>query len=791
MGADLRHAFRTFARSRTVLALSVLCLGLGIGVVTMVFSVVNGVLLRPVPFRDPAGLLEITVASRPGGVPAAVSTRDYDAWRREPLPAELAAIRPVTVTAAGQGETKRLPALAVTANTLALLGVDPRAGQSFRAGDDGPSADAVVLIGEALWRSAFGADAAVVGTPIEVNGRSATVIGVVPTVAHPGLPAAWRAAQVWLPLDLAADDRSLTVLARAPDGADRSEAAAALAARLTAITAADPATRDSRVRVAPFDLSVSPTTRAMLMTSTGAAIVVLLIGCANVASLLLLHSTSRQREIATRLALGASHGRIARQLMLESALLALASVPPGLLLGWIGRTWLLGASPEPVDAMVPIDARVVLAATAAAIVTSVLCGLVPAMQARRASARGLLADGGRQATTGRSTHRLRFAFATSEIVLSVVLIVSASLLARSFANLLEADRDLDLARIMVVGLGSPEERRQLPQETAAAIEEIQARAATVPGVLSTAVADFMPLRRSGPAVEVRRVDDAPAAPARAIRRNGVSAGFFETMGIAFDAGRPFTASEARAAEPVVVVNRRLADLLWPRQDAVGKRIRLDGSPAVLAVVGVARNISNWDVSGRPLPTAYLPLTNPPASARVLVVRTTSEATSALAGVRDVVASVDRVGRGDPLVLETVSRDAFSRQRTLAALFGAFTALSLLLTAIGLYGVLSYFVSQRRRELGIRAALGAGRRDLIRLVGRQCAAIVGAGGAIGLLFALGATRMLRNLLFEVGTTDPISFNLTAVVILLVAVIASWAPARRAASTDPTISLRIAE
>lgn len=795
MWTDIRHAIRALAQSRTVLALSVLCLGLGIGVVTMVFAVVNGVLLRPVPFQDPAGLLQIAEIARPGGTAEAVALHSFSAWRRQPLAADLAGIRSATVTTTRQDETARLAALAVTWNTLSLLGVDPTAGRSFRAGEDQPGAEAVVLIGEALWRTAFGADAAIIGTRIGVDGRDATVIGVVPMLAHPGLPGAWRNAQIWVPLTTIGDasgDRTLTVLARAPRGEDPSQVAAALASRLTSINAADPVTRDWTVSVAPLDLSVSPTTRAMLLTSTGASIVVLLIGCVNVANLLLLRSTSRQREMATRLALGASRGRIVRQLIVESALLALASVPPGVFLGWLGRTWLLGGSPEPAGAMLPIDARVVAAATGAALLTSVLFGLAPAVQARRVSTRGMLGDGGRQATPGRSTHRLRLAFATSEIVLSVVLVISASLLARSFAQMLDADRDLDLDRIVVVGLGSPEERQESPRETARATVEIAARVDVLPGVASAALAEFMPLRGAGPPVAVRRDEDSPDAPARIARENRVSAGFFEAMGIAFDAGRPFSAGEARTGEPVVVLNQRLANLLWGGQDAVGRRVRLGedaGTARLHTVVGVSRNISNWDVSGRPLPTAYLPPTAVPTGRRVLVARTSGDPAAVISTVRGVVASFDLTPRGaEPLPLEAVSRDAFFRQQALATLFGVFGVLSILLTMVGLYGVLSYFVSQRRREMGIRAALGARPRDLTWLVARQMLVVAGCGIAIGTLVAAGATRVLQSVLFEVSATDPISFVTTAALLVAVCGLAGWAPAHRASAADPAISLR---
>jgi len=796
MWTDIRHAIRALAQSRSVLAMSVLCLGLGIGVVTMVFAVVNGVLLRPVPFLDPAGLLQIAEVAPPGGTANAVSLRSFSTWRRQPLPYDLAAVLPTTVTTTRQGDSARLATLAATWNSLSLLGVDPIAGRSFRPGEDQPGAEAVVLIGEGLWRTAFGADAAVIGTRIGVDGRDATVIGVVPVLAHPGLPGAWRTAQIWVPLATIGDasgDRTLTVLARAPRGEDPLQVAAALASRLTAINVADPARRDRTVTIAPLDLSVSPTTRAMLLTSTGASIVVLLIGCVNVANLLLLRSTSRQREMATRLALGASRGRIVRQLIVESALLALASVPPGVFLGWLGRTWLLAGGPEPAGAMLPVDARVVAAATGAALLTSVLFGLAPAVQVRRWSTRGMLGDGGRHATPGRSPHRLRLAFATSEIVLSVVLVASASLLGRSFVQMLDADRDLDLDQIVVVGLGSPEERQESPEETARATGEIHARVGVLPGVRSAALAEFMPLRGAGPRVEARRGEDDPDAPALVARESRVSAGFFEAVGIAFDGGRPFSAAEVRAGEPVVVLNQRLANLLWGGQDAVGRRVRLGGegagTPRVHTVVGVSRNISNWDVSGRPLPSAYLPLAAVPTGRRVLVARTSGDPAAVISTVRGVVASFDRRPRGlEPLPLGAVSRDAFFRQQTLATLFGVFGVLSILLTVVGLYGVLSYFVSQRRRELGIRAALGARPRDLAWLVARQMLVVAGSGIAIGTLVAAGATRALQSVLFEVSATDPISFGITAALLAAVCGLAGWPSAHRASAADPAVSLR---
>ena len=791
MWADLRHALRSVSHSRGVAALSILCLGLGIGVVTMVFAVVNALLLQPVPFRDPDRLLHITAAS-PAEAAGPVSLEDFERWQRQALPAELAAMRPMSIAVARGAVAERHAGVAVTWNMLRVLGVDPIAGRGFRADEDRAGADAVVLLSETAWRSEFGGDSSILGSRVRVNGRDAAVVGIVPRFTHPGLPGTWRAAQIWMPLaSVERDQGLLTVLARAPGTRDPA-LVAALEAQLTAIDRTDPASRDRAVRVQPIDVSVSPTTRAMLMTAAGAAVFVLLIACANVANLMLLRASARQREMATKMALGASRWRIARQLVIESAMVGLASVPAGVLLGWIGRTWLLGGGDvEQITATLPIDARVVAAATAAALLTSIGFGLVPAVQSMHVSASEMLGDGGRQATPGRSQHQLRLAFATAEVVLSLVLLVSASLLARSFANLIEVDRAMDLAHVIVVGLGAPEERQESPELTGQAIEEIRTRVASLPTVASTAISEFMPLRGGGPRAGVRLEGESAATPERVVRLAGVSAHFFSTMGVALEDGRPFTPSEEHARQPVAVINRRMADQLWPEQNAVGKRFRLTSDDATPwhTVIGVAPNLSNWDIGGRPLPTAYTPLTQPPQRRRVLVIRSADAAAALMAPVRDIVASFDRAPRGgEPMLLEAVSRDAFFRQRGLATLFGVFSVLSIVLTTAGLYGVLAYFVSQRRRELGIRAALGATPLDLIRLVGRQTLAVAGSGIVVGVIAAFGVARLLRSLLFEVGAADPLSFGATSVFLLVVCLLAGWLPGRRAARLDPLTALR---
>jgi predicted permease len=788
---DFRHALRALAQARSVVALSVLCLAIGIGVVTMVFAVVNGVLLQPLPFRDHEQLLEITAGRPAEEGTGSISSREFDAWQRLQLPADLAALHPATVTTSLGTRTEQQPALAVSWNVTAVLGMDLVAGRTFRAGEDTAGAEGVVLISEPFWKSHFASDPSAIGRSLLLNGRPAVVIGIVPRLSHPGLPGALRTARIWIPLRstrAASDASPLTVIARRRTAGDR-QRPAELEDRLQSALSGDAASRDRVVRAAPLDLSVSPTTRGMLLTAMGAAAFVLLIGCANVASLMLLRSSARQREMATRAALGASRLRIFRQVSLESALVGLASAPVGVRLGWAGRNLLLAGDGAQLADIAAIDGRVAAAATGAALLTSVVFGVAPVLQSLRAPSL-TRRDEGRQSTAGGLQHRLRIAFAVTEIALSLVLLVSTSLLARSFANLLDADRDLDLARLMVVGLGDPAERQESPAETARASEEIQARVRALPNVAAAALAEFMPLRRGGPRVGVRSDDRDPAARPAMLLQSGIGAEFFAAIGMALEAGRPFTADEARSRQGVAVLNRRAADLLWPGQDPVGRRFRFENEPAVVrTVIGVARNISNWDISGRPQPTAYVPIPDVSQARRVLIVRSTGDPSGLASPVRAIVASFDRSGHGaEPQPMAEISRAAFSRQETLTVLFGVFSTVSVVLTTVGVYSVLSCFVSQRRRELGIRAALGATRARLLWLVGRQALAAAGTGIGIGVLLAFAATRVLQNILFEVRATDPLSYNVTAVLILAVSALAAWSPAHRAASADPASTLR---
>jgi predicted permease len=793
---DVRYAVRAWSTQRAVFALCVLCLSAAIGASTTVFTIVNGVLLQPLPFADPDRLLSLGLTSpdRPDDSQGATAA-DLRAWAGHPDIGPLAAVAPVRVRIADADGTRGHAALAVAGASSDVLGLRPLHGRALAASDDRPGAEPVALLGEAYWRQRFGADANALGQTIEIEGRARTIAGIMPGFDHPALPGAWRAARVWLPLgSLGADHRNalrFALFLRARDAEPISSTIARTAAAAQAIVNASSTDRRRIVSVRPPDLSVSPTTRAMIVLAMGAVTFVLVIACVNVANLLLVRASARRREIATRLALGASRGRIAAQLLVESLLLGLASIPLGLVIARWGRDALLGRGLEQANATLPIDATVLTYAAGTAVVTSVLFGLTPALAISRHGAREALAGGLRHSSAGVSRQRLRQGLAVVQVSLSIVLLIGTSLCVRSFTNLLAFDSDLDLSRLLTVALdpaGPATAPGMLDTATGQALE----RLAALPGVIAVSVGDFLPLRDGGFRATVETGDRSGGAGSeRPVIRDAVSPSFFDVLPLPLVRGRAFTGEESRGRLPVAVISRRLGDVFWPDSDPIGKRLRFSAGRDVdwYTVVGVAADLSSWDISGRPQPIVYVPYGRGAADSPTFLLRTAGDPASLLNPVRAALAPFD--GEFDvkgPLLMTDVHRSAFARQETLAFLFGTFGTLSILLTGAGVFGLLSYFVVERRPELGLRMALGADRRDVTWLVLRQAGQLVAIGILIGVPAAWAAARLLNRVLFEITATDPISIGGTAVFLVVVAIVSSVVPAYRAASIDPAGSLR---
>jgi putative ABC transport system permease protein len=797
---DVRHGIRSLSSSPGFVLLSVLCLGLGTGATTTVFSVVNGVLLQPLPFIEPNRLVALNEIRHENRLdPGPVSYLNFRDWQEQSVGvAEMAAIGPRSLTVADGQQAERHSGALVTWNFFPLLGVQPIIGRGFRQDEDRAGGAPVVLLSEGLWQDRYAGDRAVVGRSVVVDGTPHTVVGIMPRFAHAALPGPLRAGRIWIPLtpvehDSRRDQRSMSVYARLAAGVRPDPAATHLTTIAQAIETEHRENKGWGISLRPFAGSVSATNRALLMLIMGAVTFVLLIACANVANLMLARATGRRREIAIRAAIGASRGRIVRQLLTESLMVGVMSAPVGVMLASWGVDLLLQASAEQANNIsLAIDGRVLSFTIALAILTSLVFGLAPALHAVRGATRDALSEAGRDSTASRSQKRLRNVLVVGEVALSLILLVVASLFVRSFLNLLQAEGGFDTSRLMTLRFEMPADRYDSPEALVRRVEDVVARLEALPGVESVAASNLIPLRGGGHrTTAILEGNERQVEGAVTVLYSGVTSAFFETLGVPLLHGRSFTEVEGRTRSAVAIINRRMAERLWLGQDALGKRFRLaaDSSDVWFTVIGISRDISNWNLSDRPLPSAYLPYTHAPVTDPRLVIRTAVETAFTDGTARTAIHAADSALLVFALQsMGEVHRLAFWRQELLGLLLTIFGAIAMLLAAVGVYGVLSYLVSQRIREIGVRMALGADRRDVVRLIVRQGMALVFWGVVLGLAGAFAATRLIRRQLYEVSATDPVSFGAVALLLIGVGLLASYGPAYRAAGVDPIASLR---
>jgi putative ABC transport system permease protein len=548
------------------------------------------------------------------------------------------------------------------------------------------------------------------------------------------------------------------------------------------------------VSVRSLRVGVSSTTRAMLFLAMGAVTFVLLIACANVANLTLARATARRRELATRLALGATAGRIVRQMVTESLLLAVLSVPFGIALACWARRLLLGERVSPdLDRFISIDANVVMFSIGLAFLTSVLSGLVPALHAVGRLQQSVIGEGGsRNAAAGPAHTHLSQALVVVQVSLCLMLLVGASLLIKSFRNALQAEGGFDTSAILAVTVESAEDGARVTESVAASVTAIVERLAAVPGVTHVAAANLMPLRDGGtrgavvPDAGHVGVDKPPT-----VLVGGVTGEFFQVLGVPIRLGRSFTDAEGRSPSPVAVVNNTMARRLWPDQNPVGRRFRrvADEDGRWFTVVGVSDDILTWDLSDRPQPTAYLPYAHVAVREPRLLIRADGEPSRLAPSIRTAIHEFDStLPILDVRTMTEVHYAALARTEMLASLFVALGVIALVLGAAGVYGVLSYFVSHRTQEIGIRAALGADRGALVRLFVRRGMLLTVIGIACGLMGAWALSRVVRGRLHDVSASDPTSFTGVTVLLLAVGLVASYLPARRAAHVDPLTAIR---
>jgi predicted permease len=804
---DLRFAARGLVHAPVFSLTAVFALALGIGATTAILSVVNAVLLRPLPYANAGQLVVILNKGRNPIAPA-----NFLDWRRQNHSfTDMAAAESWSPNLTGTDEPEHLAAMRITASLLPMLGVPPLLGRTIAADEDHDGRDRVTVISYGIWQRRFAGDSAVIGRQVLLDGNPYTIVGVMPP-AFQFAPFWVTHAELWAPLSL--DTRSaqrsaasLRIFARRRSGTTLEQARADLAVLTAQLELQFPGTNRDMV-VTPLKDKVVGDVRSPLLVLLAAVAFVLLTACANVAHMMLARAGARHRELAVRTALGATRRRLITQLLTESAMLAAAGGAAGLLLAWLGIRSLAAASTTaagilPRVATVSIDGRVVLLAVAVTAATTVVFGLLPALRATAVNLTDAFKDGDRGASEGRGPVRLRSTLVGSEVALALVLLVGAVLMIRSVIALQRIDPGFDphgVTTMIVSTLGTREAAHDVhPLFFAEALGRIRA----IPGVQSASFINHLPIAGDEwgfPfAVEGRpkpKPGESPTATYRVVFPD-----YFHTMRIPLLHGRDVATADRLGTTPVVVINEFMANTYWPGEDAIGKRITLDDSTWV-TVVGVVKNTVREDWSRLPEEEMFLPFFQQPAflagggavGYMTLVARIScrQEPCDATGLVVPIVAAIRGIDRNLPVsavqTMSTVVEGATAESRFLFALLGGFAAIALALAAIGIYGVMSYSVSRRTHEIGIRIALGAAPATVLGQIVRQGMTVTLVGAGAGIVAALALTRLMGNLLYGVGPTDPLTFGVVTGVMGTVALAATTLPAWRATRIDPLVALR---
>lgn len=793
--SDLRHAMRGFRRAPGFTAVAFLTLALGIGGATAIFSVVDGILLRPLPYPEPARIVRVSRTTPAGSVDGSLSAGDFrDLARESSALTAVAGYREDISDVTGSGEPVRVPGVQTTAPFFEALGVTPLAGRVYTSADQGRGALAV--ISEGLWRRQFGGRPEGVGTQIRVNGTPTEIVGVLPaSVRHPLAADIWTLAPRDVPTSPVPSDGGLAdrevqyfgAIARLAPGISISDANAQLRVLGERLATQFPETNRGESFLARLlSDSLVADVRAGLFVLLGAVACVLLIVCANIAGLMLARGMARRRELAVRASLGAGRWRLARQLLSESLLLALAGGAAGLILASWGVDLLLAMAPERLPRLgdVQMDWRVAGGAILAATIVGLLAGLAPAVQSSRPNLNEDLKDGGRTGTAART--RFRSALVIAEVAVALVLLIGAGLMVTSLFRLRSVDPGFRTTSVAAVELPLPQSRYDGPAQ-GRFYQEVLSRLQAQPATARAALVFPLPLRGSSASAGIE-IEGEPAVERPAQRLadlNLVSPEFFQTMGLRLVRGRGFAATDVDGQMPVAIVNERLARE-FGHTDPVGRRIKLG---EWVTIVGIVSDVRRQSLEVAPKPAVYLPAAQFVLPFMSLVVRTDGSVATVASTVKSVVRGLDPDLPVETVrTIEQIVESSASEPRFRTTILLAFAGLALLLAAIGVYGLISFSVSQRLSEMGVRLALGASPWQVGRLILRQGLGLAATGVLIGLIIAVAAARGLSSLLFETSATDPRVFVGLALVLLTIATLACYVPARRAMRVDPMRALR---
>ncbi len=803
---DMRFALRMLRKSPGFTAVAVLALALGIGANTAIFSIVDAVLLRALPYPDPDELvLVFDVPLQQPDALSAISYRDFTECREQNrVFSEMAGNTFHDLTLTGAGEPSIVNTADVTPEIFSVLDAKPLAGRTLLPDDGKQGAAPVAVVSENLWRSHFGSNPALIGQSIALDMRSFTVVGI--------LPASFRypdgAAQqdVWIPirqdplfgpLTSRPGVPVLSGIGRLKPGVSLAQAQAEMSA-LGARLAKDFPAQDSglTLRVQPYRQAVIGNVKSALLILLGAVGLVLLIACANIANLLLSRATSRGREIAVRIALGAGRGRLIRQLLTESAVLGLLGGAAGMLLAAWGVWSLRPFLPADVTRIssIHVGGSVLVFALLLSLAAALAFGLAPALLATPSNLQTNIKEGGER-TGQRGGQRLRSFLAIAEISLAMVLLVGGGLLMRSFALVTSVNPGFDPRKVIEAEVSLPQFQYSMPQQWTAFSNELLVRLHAQPGLQDSALAAPLPMDRQGEATfAFSIVGNAPLPPGKSTTADyfTVSPDYFRVMRIPLLQGRFFSEQDAPSHPKVAIISETLAQRYFPNQDPIGRQMKFGFPPnsdVSHEIVGVVGDVRDAALSRKPGPMMYVPFAQAPLYGGEVVVRSSLSASSVAASIRQATHAIDKnLPVTDIESFADVLGQSVSQERFRTFLLGSFGAIALVLAAVGIFGVISYSASQRTHEIGIRMAVGAQRRDVLRLIVGQGARLALLGLSVGVVAALLLTRLMASLLYSVSATDPVTFAAVIIVLLGVALLASYIPARRAMKVDPMVALR---